>query len=159
MKYWKFSPGRGARFWPYCNKNKVAAIGWSQVGSLDKYKTLEQLSKAFDQVRARVRRKWGSRKWNTGDTQLWNFINVCGISDRIISYGKGHILSVGTISGKYCFDNENIIDEEWSDPYSHRRKVDWRQGTMRKIKNNERLYKELNKQLTFYEITDKYIYT
>lgn len=159
MKYWKFSPGRGARFWPYCKKNNIAAIGWSRVGSLRSYHILEELSKAFDLERTHARRGWGSRKWNTGDTQLWNYKTVCGINDRIVAYGKGHVLSVGTINGKYCFDDEHVIDENWSDPYSHRRKVEWHQGTKRNIKNNERIYKELNKQLTFYEITDKYALT
>jgi len=156
MKYWKFSPGRGARFWSSCKKNNIAAIGWSKVGSLRSYQILEELSKAFDLERAHVRRGWGSRKWNTGDTQLWNFKTVCGMNDRIVAYGKGHVLSVGTIRGKYYFDDKSVIDEEWSDQYSHRRKVDWLQRTLRNIKNNERIYKELNKQLTFYEITDKY---
>ena len=155
MKYWKFSPGRGARFWPSCKNNNIAAIGWSKVGSLHSYHILEELSKAFDLERAHVRKGWGSRKWNTGDTQLWNFKTVCGINDRIVAYGKGHVLSVGTIRSKYYFDDKSVIDEEWSDQYSHRRKVDWLLGTFRNIKNNERIYKELKKQLTFYEITDK----
>lgn len=157
MKYWKYSPGRGACYWDYCRSHSLIAIGWSRAGDLSQYANLSQLAAAFE------REGWASGMWNTGDTQLWNFRVHCVRNDIIIAYKRGFILSVGKVDSDYYYDEENIIDEEWEVGYSHRRDVNWLPRTRKDIINDGILYGNppdnygtLNKQLTFYEITDNY---
>jgi predicted Mrr-cat superfamily restriction endonuclease len=102
MKNWKFSPGRNGRYWEYCRGKGVAAIGWSSFGDLSNYNSLNQLSAAF------FLDGTGSGRWNTGDTQLWNFSKKCSIGDVLVAYGNGHILGKGEIDGLYFFAKEPI---------------------------------------------------
>ena len=157
MKYWKYSPGRGGRYWGFCKNNSLIAIGWSDVGDLTNYVYQEQLSMAFDQ------NDWASRKWNTGDTQLWNFLKFCDEEDIVVSYSRGWILCVGSVNSIYYFDEKNPIDLNRNRQYYHRKKVEWFEKTTKDVSENHILYGDppatygtLNKQLTFYEITDSY---
>ena len=157
MRYWKFSPGRGHYYWDFCNNNSVAAIGWQRVGDLTQYRTLKELSEAFEKA------GYPCCKWCTGDAQLWKFKNDVSKNDRIVAYGRGFILSVGMVISGYYVDEENPIDLEWDVWYSHRRKIKWKPNTMRDVRDDDILfgnpteyYGTLNKQLTFYEITDEY---
>ena len=161
MKCWKFSPGNGACYWNYCRgdnpfKKPLLAIGWSRVGNLDRYEELAELSVAFK------RKGWHFGLWNTGDTQLWDFKNIKK-DDIIVAYGKGLILSIGKSSGKYFFDEKNAIDKDWDIWYSHRHWVKWLPKTRKDVSQDDVLYGNppaylgtLNKNLTFYEITEEY---
>jgi 5-methylcytosine-specific restriction protein B len=157
MRFWKYSPGKGACYWNYCYEKGLVAIGWSMVGSLSSYDNPGKLSSAFRKS------GWASGLWNTGDTQLWNFKDECKKGDKIVAYGGGLILSVGDEIGEYYYDEDNLIDKEEDVWYSHRRKVRWLPRSRKDISDDKILYGNppdkygiLNKQLTFYEITDEY---
>ena len=157
MRYWKYSPGRGAKYWDYCRKYNCAAIGWSDAGDISQLSSYLALAGAFE------REGWSNLKWNTGDTQLWGFFNKCNNGDCIVSYGYGYILGIGIVESDYYYDLKNPIDQDTYTVYAHRRVVKWKTKTRKDISNDSVLYGNppqnygiLNKQLTFYEITSSY---
>lgn len=62
MRNWKIAPGRGGSLWVEQRDSRCIAVGWSAVGDLAQYRTVEELERAFK------KQTYGSKPH-----QLWRF--------------------------------------------------------------------------------------
>ena len=106
MRYWKIAPGEQGFLWVEQRDRSCIAIGWSEVGNLEKYKTREQLGRAFKKVR-----------YHSKPHQLWRFYTQVLTGDKVVASSGKFIYGLGTVMGNYEFD-ESLY-------YQHSKPVRW----------------------------------
>lgn len=107
-RYWKIAPGSGGFLWVEQRDNGCIAIGWSETGDLNKYKTEEKIRKRFNQI------DWG---FKTKPRQLLDFYFKVQKGDKVIASSGKYIYGVGTVIGKYKYDDQLY--------YKHSKPVRW----------------------------------
>ncbi len=125
-RYWKISPGGGARYWEQWREHGVISIGWGALGDLANVSREE-----FEQRMAIA------LKENSGFTvrkleQVWKFRNFRP-GDRVVANaGTTEVLGIGTVVGPY----EHIDgrgDSTWDQRHPHRIAVRWDDPTRRRV--------------------------
>ncbi len=141
MNYWKIAPGQKGFCWVEQRDHNCIAVGWNEVGNLDKYRGGEiQTKKRFNKFYK-----------NSKPFQLIKFFKEVRNGDKIIANSGGRIFGFGTVNGKYKFHDELI--------YKHSKPVNW-QFTfwepldITDINLSEKLEKSLRKQCTI-KLLDK----
>jgi len=108
MRYWKIAPGSGGFLWVEQRDHGCIAVGWSETGNLNKYRTEEHIKGRFNRI------DWGSK---TKPNQLIRFYRDVKPQDKVLAASGRHIYGLGTVTGNYKFD-ELLY-------YKHRRRVRW----------------------------------
>lgn len=138
-RYWKIAPGSGGFLWVEQRDNGCIAIGWGETGDLDKYKTEEKIRKRF-QI------KFGS---TSRRRQLLDFYFIVQKGDKIIASSGRYIYGVGTVIGKYKYDEQLY--------YEHSKPVRWELTfwnplNVDDLKIPEKLKKKLSQNRTVVEL-------
>lgn len=113
--YWVIAPGRGAVHWDMWYREGFCAIGWNEMGDLNKYESKETLTEAIPKIYE-----------DSGPVHvahmLWEFFNDMKPGDVVFAKrGRHKICGWGVVSGEYQYD-------ESQNSYSHIRRVAWREG-------------------------------
>ena len=159
MTIWKYSPGRGARFWDFCLTNGLIAMGWVDTNDLTWVDSLDEMRGVCHSVGYSIK---GPR---TSDAQLWDFRNI-EKNDVIVAYGRGKILGVGIVISPYFYDNSKeraVYTTKEEIRYPHRYKVKWINHKEIDISNDSVLYGSppntygtLTTEDTIHKIVDDY---
>jgi 5-methylcytosine-specific restriction protein B len=121
-QYWRIgtSPDEDGREtdWPRMRDGGFAAIGWSEIGSLD---GIEQSKAGRDQVRALVDQHFAGKRSvvSRAANQLYNFATAVEPRDIVVAMQGARVLAIGEIAGDYYY-------EPGDGPFAHRRAVRWR---------------------------------
>lgn len=114
LQYWLYSPGENARKWDEFYNEGIMAIGWDEIGDLQKYKNRDEIKQALVDAFGGE----GSKKNDISAND--DFLNKLKIGDIIIvKKGRGELLGYGMVTSDYEYD-ENRAE------YHHIRKVDWK---------------------------------
>jgi len=114
--FWMVRAGEAGRIVADFERLKVVALGWSSVGDLSQFESVEAMRSAV--ARAYPDAKPGN-VIISGST-LMKFRSTFSRGDRVVTYdppAREYLL--GTVSGDYAFDPELILD------YPHTRPVQW----------------------------------
>ncbi len=113
QKVWLIAPGERARLWPDFVKEKIAAIGWDDLGDLREYANKQAIA---DKIREVYEREGTP----TNDMlACFEFSQVMQPGDLIFAkQGTRTLVGVGIIQGPYEFRSER-------NEYKHVRAVDW----------------------------------
>jgi hypothetical protein len=107
-RYWKVAPGSHGFAWVEQRDSNCIAIGWSETGDLDKYKTEDRIKSRFFEV---------FRGEKTRPNQLLKFYNEIQVNDKILANSGREIYGVGTVIDNYRY-NEDLY-------YEHSKPVRW----------------------------------
>ncbi|HEX2078944.1 MAG TPA: AAA family ATPase [Longimicrobium sp.] len=127
----KIAPGHDAEFWDECRANGMICVGWDEVGDLAQFGSKAEFRERFREVFAdeyngyqptitkKANEVWTLRELEPGDLVVAN-------------RGTGEILSVGeVVEPGYVWDGDR-------ERYRHTVRVDWKEGTGRKIPPEKR---------------------
>jgi len=103
---YKIAPGKDGSFWVEQRDRKCIAMGWSDVGDLNKFDNLNQLSEEFKRV-----------GYDNKPHQLWRFYTKVLAGDKVVASSGKYIYGLGYVNGKYRFD-ESLY-------YKHSKPVRW----------------------------------
>lgn len=116
MKGWMIRAGRGGKFIEEFEDNNIVAIGWNQLGSLDQYKDVEAIRKAYISIYNNEK----PSKTSNAVAMIRKFVYEINKGDMLISYSpERREYLIGKDLGQYKF----IQAEEGA--YAHTRKVSW----------------------------------
>lgn len=114
IRYWMYAPGENASMWPLCQEKKLICIGWSDMGDLSQYNSIEE-------VGAKMQEVYNDKNSSFTNDRLavWEFTKVMKPGDVIIvKQGKSKILGRGIVTGDYQYDTSydfcNIRSVEWT---------------------------------------------
>ena len=118
MTMWMVRAGVGNRLYQSFLERGFVAIGWTNVGDLDQYRTRDELLSA-------VKREWPDWKPQAhvnAAGMLHRFAIQMKVGDSIVTYNQQRrVYAVGTISGEYRHDpsfggdDPNVRPVEWRD--------------------------------------------
>jgi len=149
MRYWKIAPGEGGFAWVEQRDKGCIAVGWNDIGDLDKYPNDEAIKKKFYQLRKKI---WGSK---TAPYQLLTFYRKVEREDKIVASSGELLYGIGTVAGKrknpYKFDAELL--------YKHSKPVNWETTfweplNVQKMRLPDSLKKRLNLNRTILELEE-----
>jgi len=122
-KWFKISPGSGARYWPECRAGGFICVGWDEVGDLRDYGSKDEFRAAFAQA-------WGAHYNNQAHViskkanELWTLMEARP-GDRIVANeGKSRILALGTVREPgYSFDPSrehfrHLVSVDWDESFA-----------------------------------------
>ena len=114
IKYWMYAPGENASMWPLCQEKKLICIGWSDMGDLSQYNSLEEVGAKMQEVYNDK-----NNSFTNDRLAVWEFTKVMKPGDIIIvKQGKSKILGRGIVTGDYQYDTSydfcNIRSVEWT---------------------------------------------
>lgn len=114
IRYWMYAPGENASMWSLCQEKKLICIGWSDMGDLSQYNSIEE-------VGAKMQEVYNDKNSSFTNDRLavWEFTKVMKPGDVIIvKQGKSKILGRGIVTGDYQYDTSydfsNIRSVEWT---------------------------------------------
>ena len=112
-KTWVIALGARGEMWDDCRQNRIAAIGWDELGDLRQYADKEE-------IRERLQADAGVTSSKKNSTlACWQFANSIQPGDVIFAKGGATtVLGLGTVTGDYEFD-------ETRPRFKHVRSVDW----------------------------------
>lgn len=149
LKFWKISPGKGARYWNDFKKQGMMAIGW-----LDRLGDLRKIGD-YQEIRDRAfKENYSIFALN----QAWDFYNNVKIGDIVVAFGKGTIIDIGKVSGEYYFEDSEEKSFADGEIFGHRRGVTWFNlfDEPFQLKNDRELYTALRWPVdTLHEIKGK----
>ena len=109
--YWLYSPGEQADMWEEFYEQGIMAIGWYDLGSLNKYGSKQE-------IKDRLQELYGTSSKNDA-LALWEFCNVMEEGDIVfVKRGRSEILGRGVVISDYFFDRQRK-------EYRNVRKVKW----------------------------------
>lgn len=138
-RMWKISPGRNAVYWQDFKEKKIIAIGWLEtVGDLSKIDDYDKIKKIAE----------SKRYSQSAITQTWNLYKNVEVDHLAVAFGRGSILDIGRVIGKYFFDDSKNASFHNGESYFHRKEVEWLELFDRPLKvadkpNHEQLYRAL----------------
>lgn len=123
-KLWVIRAGRGGELINEFLKNKVAAIGWDKVGTLDQYNDRETLLSS-------IMSAWPEYKKNKAAitaSHLFRFAHDIKSGDRVLTYDTSRrIYWLGSVIGKYKYSPGTI------ETFPHILPVDWEKEVKRDV--------------------------
>jgi len=113
-KYWLLAPGEGARKWDEFLKERIAAIGWDELGDLNNYDSKDEIAKRLREI-------------GESDSSKKNDALACHEFSKVISPGDIIIPKKGTRTylGYGIVESEYIYDDS-RDDYKHTLIVNWK---------------------------------
>jgi hypothetical protein len=142
-RYWKISPGAGAKHWQHFRDQGLIAIGWDDQIDL---RTLDTGTKEGFAKSLTAHPKKHPHDTPHATSQLWTFLKELSVGDLVCAYGNKEVLGWGTITGKYHF--EPLLD------MAHQRTVEWHSVVpMNTEKLSSALAKKLMQHKTLFELT------
>jgi len=144
-RVWKISPGKGHFQWKRgtWQSEKVISIGWEEVGSLNDFKTIDELHEKAESLRL-------SKPGYVAE-QLWAFKQIQE-GDIAIAYGNYTILDMGIVTGKYFLRMDKFV-KPYYDLYGHRKPVTWlKLGPI--FIDNSKIAHYMAQNNTIFQITD-----
>ena len=115
---WMIRAGNGGRYIDNFEESNCVAIGWSQLGDLQQYKSDEDLKNAYIELYG------NSKPGRTANAvaMIRKFRDDIHKGDTLITYGQEtREYLIGEDLGEYVFlDNDNLIGE-----FAHSRKAKW----------------------------------
>lgn len=115
FKIWMVRAGSGSFLIDEFLKEDIVAIGWNDIGSLDKTSSYEFLKEHINTVYGN---EWSSGKLGQSASQIFRFLTELKIGDKVVTYDSNRRL---------YYRGEIISDYRYNDylTYHHHRKVVW----------------------------------
>jgi len=108
LRYWRIAPGSHGSLWVEQRDHSCIAIGWSETGNLNKYRTEEAIRKRFNEI------DWGAK---SRPSQLIMFYRDVRPDDKVLASSGKLVYGLGTVTDNYKF-NEELY-------YQHSKPVRW----------------------------------
>lgn len=114
VRYWLYSPGKGAAIWDRCCSEEIIAIGWDEIGDLRAYTSKEEM-------RTAMKAAYGSSVSHKNDVHAtWQFANEMKPGDIVFAKkGLHFIIGCGVVKSDYEYANN-----AW-DYYNNIRRIEW----------------------------------
>lgn len=117
FKVWMVRAGRGSIYISAFLSESIIAIGWNDVGDLNRGVTYEELKEKLNHVYP----EWSQGKINQSTGQIWRFYNDFKIGDVVITYDSNvRAYFIGEIKSAYKFNKDY--------PQNHYRKIEWEEA-------------------------------
>ena len=138
QRVWLIAPGERARLWPEFIKEKIAAIGWDELGDLRQYASKHALV-------AKIREIYERESAPTNDAQAcFEFSQVMQPGDLVFAkQGTRTLVGIGIIKGQYEFRPER-------NEYKHVREVEWTAVGTWQLNDDTRLHIKTLTDITGY---------
>lgn len=115
-RVWLIAPGEQARMFEAFHQEGIVGIGWSSLGDLSQFSTLEELKSALQQDRG------GEVSPVQASYACWQFANEMEVGDLIFAKkGRRKIVGYGKVTGDYRFEPNR-------GHYPNVRSVDWKKS-------------------------------
>ena len=112
VNYWLYSPGEQANKWDEFYEQGIMAIGWSDLGSLRKYKSQQEMREALQDT-------YNTNSSRNDARAVWDFSKEIYEGDIVfVKRGRTEILGRGIVRSKYYYDRKRK-------EYRHSREVKW----------------------------------
>ncbi|MHA1833297.1 MAG: phospholipase D-like domain-containing protein [Candidatus Baldrarchaeia archaeon] len=161
-KIWKIAPGVDACYWDEWLKaidddgEGIVAIGWNEVGNLNKYSSWDSLKRAVAEKAKTVWDRNSDRKTKVKyvTDQLWTFKNEIVAGDVLIVYSETRVLGIAevTAESKYRYGAVNDIS------FSHQMNVKYRWYRKWPHRADDKIVKILGKQGTLRLVEDRWLW-
>jgi len=117
--------GDGGRLYEDFRERKVAAIGWTELGTATKGMSRKDLAAMFREAAPNL----GQGAIVAGASQVWRFINEIAIGDTVVTYSPSNrTYLIGVVTG------ESTHKPDWAaDDMVLARAVDWRHEVERDV--------------------------
>ncbi len=136
VRYWLCAPGRGARIWDECVRERIIAIGWEEIGDFRQYHSKAEIAEKLKEVLEPEKNYLSTAK------SLWEFAEVMKPGDIVFAKnGRHSVIGRGVVEGDYKYDPAR-------DDLKNTRRVRWTDVA-------EYPYPGMAPQKTLTEITDK----
>lgn len=105
-KIWKIAPGRDGKCWPEWlnviddDGEGIVAIGWDEVGNLNRFKSYDSLKKAVTKT---VNTLWPGSQIKYITDQLWTFKTAISKGDVFIVYSESRVFGVAEVTAKSTY--------------------------------------------------------
>lgn len=112
LRYWKISPGEGAKFWDEWRERGFVAVGWNDLGDVSKL-TEPEFEVRRDELILQ-HEDWTEARLD----QVWEFAHI-NEGDRVVAnQGITKVLGIGTVSRRQrvfpCWvSNASIYPASW----------------------------------------------
>lgn len=141
MTFWKIAPGSEGWLWVEQRDNNCIAVGWNDVGNLNKFKNDAAIEKRFHEI----------YEENT-PRQLLKFYRKVRRGDKVVASSGEWIFGIGTVIGNYKF-NKRLT-------YQHSKPVAWEFTfwaplNVEKLPLPRKLKKRLGLNRTILELTEE----
>lgn len=101
-RYWLMALGRGSEYWDECRRERIACLGWEEVGDISGYASRGEIDLGRNNSLA-----------------CWQFCHDMEPGDTIfVKLGTTAVLGHGTVTSAYRFDDARSV-------YKNVRDVDW----------------------------------
>lgn len=111
-RVWLISPGAGAKDWSRWVEEKVATIGWNDIGDLGRFETVEE-------VRAALQAATGRPNPMNDQWSCFSFAHQMKEGDLVFAKkGRKQLVGYGRVSGKYRHEptragDHHVLPVEW----------------------------------------------
>ena len=117
MKYYKFAPGRGARFWQEMKEKGIASIGW---GNYD-YASTNDAQEIIN-----LRPEYFAN--HNGSPSIIHRFNQVKVDDVIYAFrGLTTIIARGKVTSKSKYNDELLIDDPDGEGHYNYIEVEWKE--------------------------------
>ena len=117
MKYYKFAPGRGARFWQEMKEKGIASIGW---GNYD-YASTNDAQEIIN-----LRPEYFAN--HNGSPSIIHRFNQVKVDDVIYAFrGLTTIIARGKVTSKSKYSDELLIDDPDGEGHYNYIEVEWKE--------------------------------
>ena len=161
-KIWKIAPGKDARCWDEWvqaideDGEGIVAIGWNEVGSLDNFKTKEELREAVAKTAEEI---W-NKEWDTQTDveyttkHLWTFRHEILKGDVFIVYSESRVLGIAEVEEQ----PEYIYEDSGAISYAHQIRVKYRWYKQWPQRADQRIIDTLGKQGTLKLVEENWLW-
>lgn len=114
VHYWVYAPGRGAEKWEEMYRDKIAALGWGEIGDLMTFA-------GKDEIKQKMKEVYGNdSSYKNSAHAVWQFSREMKAGDIIYAQkGKSEIVGRGVVASDYEYDDSR------TDHYNNVREIKW----------------------------------
>lgn len=118
-RYWRIGTKLGAEtsIWNEMIGNKIAAIGFNEIGDLSDLKHNQEDKNRLRAIMDKTFTDWPAQTIGNQTGQLFNFATAMTSNDVIVACDGGRVLGIGINIGDYEYEKDSS--------FPHRRSVDW----------------------------------
>ena len=111
---WLYAPGENAKYWEKFKKEKIMAIGWGDVGTLNHLCDLSE-------IKDKMKKIWGEDKTYKNDAlAVWQFAYQVKPGDIVfVKQGISKVIGRGIVTSNYKYD------ETQPEHYNHVYEMEW----------------------------------
>ena len=114
IHYWIYSPGARSYKWDAFYEKGIMAIGWGEIGDLNKYPNKDEMVEKFQEINN------SNSSYKNRVLATWEFANEMKVGDIIfVKEGVDKIIGRGIVQSDY------IYDLSVEDNFNNTRKVNW----------------------------------